>query len=71
MIVTKFRSSIYGEPWTRIVINHVQCHTKVLLRAPCGLQNAIEGQRKDLGTRDAARGLVYLSASRSTLALAH
>ena len=54
MIVTKFRSSIR----TCVVIN-----TKILSHAPCGLQNAIEGQGKDLATHGAARGLVSLSAS--------
>ena len=62
MIVTKFRSSIR----TRVVIN--RAHTKILSRAPRGLQNAIEGQGKDLATRGAARGLVFLSASRPTFA---
>ena len=62
MIVTIFRSSIQ----THVVIN--RANTKILSRPPCGLQNAIEGQSKDLATRGAARGLVSLSASRPTLA---
>ena len=62
MIVTIFRSTIQ----THVVINRP--HTKILSRAPYGLQNTIEGQGKDLGTRGTARGLVSLSASRPTLA---
>ena len=63
MIATKFRSSIR----TRVVIN--RAHAKILSRAPCGLQKAIEGRsKKDIGTRGAARGLVSLSASRPVLA---
>ena len=62
MIVTKFRSSI----WTRVVID--RGHTKILSCAPRGLQNAIEGRSKDLATRNAARGLVSMSASQPTLA---
>ena len=58
----KFRSSIR----TRIVIDHA--HTKILLRAPRGLQNVIEGRSKDLATRGTARGLVSMSDSRPTLA---
>ena len=57
-----FRSSIR----TRVVINHA--HTKILSRTAHGLQNAIEGQGKDLATRGTARGLVSLSASQPTLA---
>ena len=52
-----FRYSI----WTCVVIN--RAHTKILSRAPRGLQNAIEGHGKDLTTRGATRGLVSLSAS--------
>ena len=58
MIVTIFRSSI----WARVVINRKR--TKILSRAPRGLQNAIEGQGKDLATRGTAIVLVSLSASR-------
>ena len=60
MIVTIFRSSVRA----RVVINRAR--TKILSRAPRGLQNAIEGQGKDLATRGAALGLVSLSASGPT-----
>ena len=56
MIVTIFRSSVRA----RVVINRA-C-TKILSRAPHGLQNAIEGRGKDLGTCGAAI-LISLSAS--------
>ena len=63
MIVTIFRSSVQA----RVVINWINCaRTKILSRAPCGSQNAIEGQGKDLATHGAAIGLVSLSASRPT-----
>ena len=40
-----------------------RAHTKIiLLHAPHGCQNAIQRQGKDLATRDAASGLVSLSA---------
>ena len=58
MIVTIFRSSVRA----RVVTN--RAHTKILSRAPRGLQNAIEGQGKDLTTRGTAIVLVSLSASR-------
>ena len=60
MIVTIFRSSVRA----RVVINRAR--TKILSRAPRGLQNAIEGQGKDLATRGAAIRLVSLSVSRPT-----
>ena len=41
-----------------------RAHTKILSRAPRGLQNASKGQSKDLGTRGAARGLVYMTLGR-------
>ena len=44
-----FRSSIR----TCVVTNRT--HTKILSFTPHGLQNAIEGQGKDLATRGAAR----------------
>ena len=59
MIVTIFRSSV----WARVVINCAR--TKILSRAPRGLQNAIEGQGKDLATRGAAIGPVHVSLSAS------
>ena len=46
-------------------------HIQILLLLSCALrghQNTIEGQGKDLATRGAARGLVSLSACRTTLA---
>ena len=58
MIVTIFRSSVQA----RVVINWINCaRTKILSRAPCGSQNAIEGQGKDLATHGAAIGLVCFS----------
>ena len=60
VIVTIFRSSVRA----RVVINRAR--TKILSRAPHGLQNAIEGQGKDLATRGAAIGLVSPSVSRPT-----
>ena len=56
-----FRSSIR----THIVIN--RAHTKISLRTPCGLQNAIKGRSKYLAICGTARGLVSLSASQPTL----
>ena len=57
VIVTIFRSSVQA----RVMINRAR--TKILSRACHGLQNAIEGQGKDLATRGAAIGLVSPSAS--------
>ena len=54
VIVTILRSSVRAH----VVINHAR--TNILSCAPCGLQNAIEGQGKNLATRGTAIGLVSL-----------